>query len=54
MSKKMHISKLNSYLQNQIVNALKQNGCMDDDIELLLSSGTLADIGDIMEGLALC
>ena len=54
MSKYTHISKLNCYIQNQIVNALKQNGCQDDDIELLLTSGTLADIDYIMEELALC
>lgn len=54
MSKYTHISKLNHYIQNQIVNALKLNGCMDDDIELLLTSGTLADIDDIMEDFCIC
>ena len=56
MSKRTHISKLNRYIQNQIINALKSNGCQDDDIDLIVSMGTLSDVYNIIdcEDLCLC
>jgi hypothetical protein len=56
MSKRTHISKLNRYIQNQIINALKLNGCQDDDIDLIVSTGTLSDVYNIIdcEELSLC
>ena len=56
MSKRTHISKLNNYLKNQIIKSLKLNGCQDDDIELIVSTGTLSDVYNIVdcEELSLC
>lgn len=56
MSKRTHILKLNRYIQNQIINALKQNGCQDDDVALIVSTGTLSDVYNIIdcEDLCLC
>ena len=56
MSKRTHISKLNRYIQNQIINALKLNGCQDDDITLIVSTDTLSDVYNIVdcEDLCLC
>ena len=49
MSMNTHLSKLNEYLQRKIAYLLRQNGCDEETIELLLSSGRLLDISDYMD-----
>ena len=56
MSIKTHVSTLPNYIQSQIVELLKLNGCMEDDIQLALS-GRLCDLKDtidIEEVMCLC
>ena len=49
MSMHSRISKLDSKIKNKIVALLYANGCGKDDVSMLLSSGTLADIDGIID-----
>ena len=48
MSIKTYVSTLPNYIQSQIVELLKLNGCMDDDIQLALN-GRLCDLKDTID-----
>lgn len=48
MSSKIHVSMLPKYVQSQIIELLKLNGCMDDDIQLALN-GRLCDLKDTID-----
>ena len=49
MSMHNRISKLDMKVRNKIVALLYANGCGKDDVTMLLSSGTLADIDGIID-----
>ena len=49
MSMHSRISKLDMKVRNKIVALLYANGCGNDDVTMLLSSGTLADISGIID-----
>lgn len=49
MSMHSRISKLDMKVRNKIVALLYVNGCGKDDVTMLLSSGTLADIDGIID-----
>ena len=49
MSMHSRISKLDMKVRNKIVALLYANGCGKDDVTMLLSSGTLADISGIID-----
>lgn len=49
MSMRCRIAKLDSRIKNKIVALLYANGCGKDDVSMLLSSGTLADISGIID-----
>ena len=49
MSMRCRIAKLDSRIKNKIVALLYANGCGKDDVTMLLSSGTLADIDGIID-----
>ena len=49
MSMHSRISKLDMKVRNKIVALLYANGCGKDDVTMLLSSGTLADIDGIID-----
>ena len=49
MSMHSRISKLDSKIKNTIITLLYANGCGKDDVTMLLSSGTLADIDGIID-----
>lgn len=53
MSSKIHVSMLPSYIQSQIIELLKLNGCMEDDIQLALK-GRLCDLKDTIDIEELC
>ena len=54
MSKNTHISRLNAHFQALIISALRSNGCMDEDIDLIVNKGTLSDVYDIVDSEDLC
>ena len=49
MSMHNRISKLDMKVKNKIGALLDANGCGKDDVTMLLSSGTLADIDGIID-----
>ena len=49
MSMHSRISKLDMKVRNKIITLLYANGCGKDDVTMLLSSGTLADISGIID-----
>ena len=49
MSMHSRISKLDTKIKNRIVALLYANGCGKDDVNMLLSIGTLADIDGIID-----
>ena len=49
MSMRCRISKLDRGLKSKIVALLYANGCAKEDVDMLLSSGTLADIDGIID-----
>ena len=49
MSMRCRIAKLDRRIKNKIVALLYANGCGKDDVTMLLSSGTLADISGIID-----
>ena len=49
MSMHSRLSKLDTKIKNKIITLLYANGCGKDDVTMLLSSGTLADISGIID-----
>ena len=49
MSMRSRLSKLDTKIKNKIIALLYANGCGKDDVTMLLSSGTLADIDGIID-----
>ena len=49
MSMRCRITKLDSKTKNKIIALLYVNGCAKEDVTMLVSEGTLADISGIID-----
>lgn len=49
MSMRCRISKLNRGLKSKIVAMLYANGCVKEDVDMLVQCGTLADISEYVD-----